>query len=66
MGKCCDLDDMLHRESKHVLLAQVVFSSIPSVEGKNTKRDRKTHMINRWHRDWCHRWNFGGIMGRFT
>jgi len=27
--------------------AQVVFSSIPSVAGKNTERDRKTHLINR-------------------
>jgi len=39
--------------------AQVVFSSIPSVAGKNTERDRKTHLINRWLRDWCCRWNFG-------
>jgi len=36
----------------------VVFSSIPSVAGKSTERDRKTHLINRWLRDWCHRWNF--------
>jgi len=38
--------------------AQVVFSSVPSVAGKNTGRDRKTHLINRL-RDWCHLWNFG-------
>jgi len=25
--------------------AQVAFSSIPSVAGKNTERDRKTHLI---------------------
>jgi len=36
-----------------------VFSSIPSVAGKSTERDRKTHLINRWLRDWCSRWNFG-------
>jgi len=39
--------------------AQVVFSSIPSVAVKSTERDRKTHPINRWLRDWCHRWNLG-------
>jgi len=39
--------------------AQVVFSSIPSVAGKSTERGRKTHLINRWLRDWCHQWNFG-------
>jgi len=39
--------------------AQVVFSSIPSVAGKSTERGRKTHLINRWLRDWCHRLNFG-------
>jgi len=37
----------------------VVFSSIPSVAVKNTERDRKTLLIDRWLRDWCHRWNFG-------
>jgi len=26
---------------------QVVFSSIPSVAGKNTERDRKPHLVNR-------------------
>jgi len=36
-----------------------VFTSIPSVAGKNTERDRKTHLMNRWLRDWCHRLNFG-------
>jgi len=39
--------------------AQVVFSSFPSVAEKNTERDRKTHLINRWLRGWCRRWNFG-------
>ncbi|KFQ34587.1 hypothetical protein N331_07827, partial [Merops nubicus] len=39
--------------------AQVVFSSIPEVKGKNTERGWKTHLINTWLRDWCHRWNFG-------
>jgi len=38
---------------------QVVFSSMPSVAGKSTERGRKPHLINRWLRDWCHRWNFG-------
>jgi len=28
--------------------AQAVFSSIPVVSGKNTERDRKTRLINRW------------------
>jgi len=37
---------------------QVVFSSVPSVAGKSTERGRKTHLINRWLRDWCHWWNF--------
>jgi len=37
----------------------VVFSSIPSEAGKSTERGRKTHLINRWLRDWCHQWNFG-------
>ena len=39
--------------------AQVVFSSIPSVAGNSTERDRNTHLVNRWLRDWCHRSNFG-------
>jgi len=39
--------------------AQVVFSSIPSVAGKNTERGRKPHLVNRWLRDWCHWWNCG-------
>jgi len=39
--------------------AQVVFSSIPSVAGNSTERGRKTHPMNRWLRDWYHRWNFG-------
>ena len=38
---------------------QVVFSSIPSVAGNSTVRGRKTHLINKWLRDWCHRLNFG-------
>jgi len=36
-----------------------VFFSIPSVAGKSTERGRKTHLINRWLRDWCRQWNFG-------
>jgi len=39
--------------------AQVVFSSIPSVAGNSTQMGRKTHLINRWLRDWCYRSNFG-------
>ena len=39
--------------------AQVVFSSILSVAGNSTERGRKTHLVNRWLRDCCHRWNFG-------
>ena len=38
---------------------QVVFSSIPSLAGNSTERGRKTHLNNRWLRDWCHRSNFG-------
>jgi len=29
------------------------------VAGKNTERDRKSHLINTWLGDWCHRSNFG-------
>jgi len=39
--------------------AQVEFSSIPSVAGNSIERGRKTHLVNRWLRDWCHRSNFG-------
>ena len=39
--------------------AQVVFSSIPSLAGNSTERDRKTHLVHRWLRDWCHQSNFG-------
>jgi len=39
--------------------AQVVFSSIPSVAGKNTEGIRKTYLSNKWLRDWCRQWNFG-------
>jgi len=47
--------------------AQVVFSSIPSVAGNSTERGRKTHLINKWLRDWCH-WSILAslIMGRCT
>jgi len=38
---------------------QVVCSSTPSVAGNSTQRGRKTHLVNRWLRDWCHQWNFG-------
>jgi len=36
-----------------------MFSSIPSVAEKSTERGRKTHLFNRWLRDWCHQSNFG-------
>jgi len=39
--------------------AQVVFFSTLSVAGKSTEMDRKTHLINRWLRNWCRQWNFG-------
>jgi len=29
------------------------------VAGKSTERGRKTHLVNRWLRDWFHRSNFG-------
>ena len=38
---------------------QVVFFSILSVALRDTDRIRKTHLINRWLRGWCHRRNFG-------
>jgi len=37
--------------------AQVVFSSIPALAEKSTERGRKTHLVNRWLRDWCLQWN---------
>lgn len=37
--------------------AQVVFSSIPSVAGKNAKKNR-THLVNMYLKDQCHWWNF--------
>jgi len=37
----------------------VVFSSIPSEAENSTVRGRKTHLINKWFRDWCHGSNFG-------
>jgi len=33
--------------------AQVLFSAIPSAAGNSTERGRKTHLVNRWLRDWC-------------
>ena len=39
--------------------AQVVFSSIPALAEKSTERGRKTHLVNRWLRDWCLQSNFG-------
>ncbi|KFP05974.1 hypothetical protein N300_12226, partial [Calypte anna] len=39
--------------------AQVVFASVPAIEDLNEERTRKTNLINRWLRDWCHRRNFG-------
>jgi len=38
---------------------QVVVSYIPSVAGNSTEWGRKTHLVNRWLRDRCHRSNFG-------
>jgi len=34
-----------------------VFSSVLSVAGKSTERNRKTHLINRWLRGWGHWWS---------
>ena len=39
--------------------AQVMFSSIPQVEGKTTERGWKTYLINTWLRDRCHCRNSG-------
>jgi len=39
--------------------AQAVFSSILSVAGQNTERNRKTHLINMWLRGRCHWWVLG-------
>ena len=36
---------------------QVIFSSIPSVVGKDTENSRKTHLINTWLRGWCNHKN---------
>jgi len=40
-------------------VVQEVFSSIPSVAVNSTERGRKSHLVNRWLRDWCHQSNFG-------
>jgi len=37
---------------------QVIFSSIPSVAGKDTDWSRKAHLINTWLRGWCNPRNF--------
>jgi len=29
------------------------------VAGDSTERGSKTHLVNRWLRDWCHQSNFG-------
>jgi len=39
--------------------AQVIFSSLPPVVGRDVERHRQTKSINTWLRDWCHRHNFG-------
>ncbi|KFQ60646.1 hypothetical protein N334_01172, partial [Pelecanus crispus] len=39
--------------------AQIVFSSILSMAGKNAERNRKTHLINKGLGGWCCQWNFG-------
>ncbi|XP_074806320.1 uncharacterized protein LOC141986053 [Natator depressus] len=55
--------------------AQVVFSSILSVEGKGLGRDRRIVEVNKWLRSWCRREGFGffdhrmvfqegGVLGR--
>ncbi|TRZ16813.1 hypothetical protein HGM15179_010322 [Zosterops borbonicus] len=38
---------------------QVVFCSVPLVAGKNDRRNRRTHIINKWLKSWCCRQNFG-------
>ena len=38
---------------------QVVFSSIPSVAGRDTERYQKTHLINKWLKSWCKSRDFG-------
>ncbi|RMC20193.1 hypothetical protein DUI87_01039 [Hirundo rustica rustica] len=39
--------------------AQVVFCSVPLVAEENDERNRRTHIINKWLKGWCHRQNFG-------
>ena len=39
--------------------AQVIFSSLLPVVGRDVERHRQTQSINTWLRDWCHRHNFG-------
>ena len=38
---------------------QVVFSSIPTGEGRGTERTWKARVVNRWLRGWCQHRNFG-------
>ncbi|RMB93655.1 hypothetical protein DUI87_29882 [Hirundo rustica rustica] len=39
--------------------AQVVFCSVPLVAEKYDERNRRTHIINKWLKGWCHRQNCG-------
>ena len=39
--------------------AQVVFSSVLSVNGRGLGRERKIMQINDWLHHWCHRERFG-------
>ena len=39
--------------------AQTVFSSIPSVGGRDEKEYRGTQQMNLWLQDWCYRQGFG-------
>jgi len=39
--------------------AQVIFSSLLPVVGRDVERHRQTQSINTWLRGWCHRHNFG-------
>ncbi|RMC01167.1 hypothetical protein DUI87_22258 [Hirundo rustica rustica] len=38
--------------------AQVVFCSVPFVAEKSDERNRRTQIINKWLKGWCHRQNF--------
>lgn len=45
---------------------QAGFYSVPSVTGMNNKMNKKTCVINKWFKGWCHEHNFGFFDHRAT